>query len=71
MKKLLQAKKLGSAIPLAVVTVLILLAIGTGLLSMDLNSRIFSTLTTSDIYAQCVADEGLTIALFRMNITGE
>ena len=71
MKKLLQAKKLGSAIPLAVVTVLILLAIGTGLLSMGLNSRIFSTLTTSYIYAQCVTDEGLTMALFKMNITGE
>jgi len=60
MKKLLQAKKRGSAIPLAVVALLILLAMGSGLLSMGLNSRIFSIRTTSDITARCVADTGLT-----------
>ncbi len=67
MKKLLQMKKRGSAIPLAVVTVLILLAMGTGLLSMGLNSRTFSTRTTSDIMARCAADAGLTMAIFAMN----
>ena len=51
MKKLLKSKERGSAIPLAVVAVLILLAMGTGLLSMGLNSRTFSTRTTSDIIA--------------------
>ncbi|HUU18854.1 MAG TPA: hypothetical protein VMW72_17010 [Sedimentisphaerales bacterium] len=71
MKKLLQAKKRGSAIPLAVVALLILLGMGSGLLSLGLDSRIFSTLTTSDITAQCVADEGLTTTLFRTNITAE
>jgi len=67
MKKLLQSKKRGSAIPLAVVALLILLAMGTGLLSLGLNSRIFSIRTTSDITARCAADAGLTMALFRMN----
>jgi len=70
-KKLLQVKKHGSAVALAVVAFLILLAMGLGLLSMGLNSRIFPTLTNSYIYAQCVTDEGLTMALFKMNITGE
>jgi len=67
MKKLLQSKKRGSAIPLVVVALLILLAMGTGLLSLGLNSRIFSIRTTSDIMARCAADAGLTMALFRMN----
>ncbi len=51
MRKLLQSKKRGSAIPLAVVAVLILLAMGTGLLSLGLNSRVFSIRTISDIVA--------------------
>ena len=67
MKKLQQSKRRGSAIPLAVVALLILLAMGTGLLSLGLNSRIFSIRTTSDISARCAADAGLTMALFRMN----
>ena len=67
MKKLLQTKKRGSAIPLAIVVVLILLAMGTGLLSMGLNSRTFSLRTTSDITARCAADTGLTMALYQMN----
>lgn len=67
MKKLLQLKKRGSAIPLAVIALLILLAMGTGLLSLGLNSRVFSIRTTSDIMARCAADAGLTMALFRMN----
>jgi len=67
MKKLLQSKKRGSAIPLAVVVLLILLAMGTGLLRLGLNSRIFSIRTTSDIAARCAADAGLTKALFEMN----
>jgi hypothetical protein len=67
MKKLLQTKKRGSAIPLAVVVVLILLALGTGLLSMGLHSRTFSLRTTSDITARSAADTGLTMALFQMN----
>lgn len=67
MKKLLQSKKRGSAIPLAVVAVVILLAMGMGLLRLGLNSRIFSIRTTSNIAARCAADAGLTTALFEMN----
>jgi hypothetical protein len=67
MKKLLQTKKRGSAIPLAIVVVLILLAMGTGLLSLGLNIRIFSIRTASDITARSAADAGLTMALFEMN----
>ncbi|MHC4560937.1 MAG: DUF7305 domain-containing protein, partial [Planctomycetota bacterium] len=67
MKKLLQSKRRGSAIPLALVAVLILLAMGTGLLSMGLNSRTFATRSTSGIKARCAADAGLTKALFSIN----
>ncbi|MHC4727376.1 MAG: DUF7305 domain-containing protein [Planctomycetota bacterium] len=67
MKKLSKSKKQGSAVVLAMVVVIILLAMGTGLLSMGLNSRTFSTRTTSDITARCAADTGLTMALFQMN----
>ena len=67
MKKLLQSKKRGSAIPLAVLVLFILLAMGTGLLRLGLNSRVFSTRSASDIEARCAADAGLTKALFEMN----
>lgn len=67
MNKILQSKKRGSAIPLAVVAVLILLAMGTGLLSLGLHSRINSIRTASDIAARSAADAGLIKALFEMN----
>lgn len=49
MKKLLQAKKGGSTILPTVVAFLILLAMGAGLLSICLKSRIFSPRIASDI----------------------
>lgn len=67
MKKLLQSKRRGFAIPLAVVVVMILFAMGVGLLSLGTNSRIYSIRTASDIAARCAADAGLTMALFEMN----
>ena len=67
MSKLLKLKMRGSAIPLAVIAVVTLLAIGVGLLSLGLNSRIFAIRTTSDIVARCAADAGLAKALFEMN----
>lgn len=60
-------KKRGSAIPLVMVAVIILLAMGTGLLSLGLHSRSFSIRTSSNIAARCAADAGLTKALFEMN----
>ncbi len=67
MNKMLQSKKRGSAIPLAMLVVVILLATGTGLLSLGLHSRIISIRTASDIAARSAADAGLTKALFEMN----
>lgn len=67
MNKLLHAKERGSAMPLVLVAVMILLAVGVGLLSLGYNSRIFSIRTVSDITARCAADAGLTKALFEMN----
>ncbi len=67
MNKMLQSKKRGSAIPLSMVVVMILLAMGTGLLSLGLHSRIISIRTTSDIAARSAADAGLIKALFEMN----
>ncbi len=67
MNKMRHSKKRGSAIPLAVVAVMILLAMGTGLLSLGLHSRIISIRTASDIAARSAADAGLIKALFEMN----
>jgi hypothetical protein len=67
MKKLLQSRRCGSAIPLAVVAIIILLAMGVGLWSLGFNGRIYSMRTASDIKARCAADAGLTMALFEMN----
>ena len=67
MKKLLRLKRRGSALPLAVVAVIILLAMGVGLLTVGFNGRIYSTRTASAIAARCAADAGLTRALFFMN----
>ena len=49
MQKLQQAKNDGSTLLTAVVAFIILLAMGAGLLSMCLKSRIFSARTASDI----------------------
>jgi hypothetical protein len=67
MNRLLRSKKRGSALPLVVVAVTILLAMGVGLLSLGLNSRIYSIRTASEIVARCAADAGMTEALFEMN----
>ncbi|MHC4227076.1 MAG: DUF7305 domain-containing protein [Planctomycetota bacterium] len=67
MKKILQLKRPGMAVPLAVVAIMILLAMGVGLLSLGLNSRIFAVRSASDIAARCAADAGLEIALYEMN----
>jgi len=66
-KKLLQTKKRGSAIPLAMLVVILLISMGMGLLNLGLHSRTISIRTTSDIAARCAADAGLTKALFEMN----
>ena len=67
MKKLLQSKKRGTALPLAIVAILILLAVGVGLLGLGFQGRVYSFRTASDIAARCAADAGLAKALFEMN----
>ncbi|MBC8470945.1 MAG: hypothetical protein H8D56_15845 [Planctomycetes bacterium] len=67
MKKLIQSKKRGSAIPLAMLLVVLLISMGMGLLNLGLHSRMISIRTSSDIAARCAADAGLTKALFEMN----
>jgi len=60
-------KRRGLAIPMAVVAVMILLAMGVGILSLGTNTRVYSIRMASDIAARCAADAGLAIALFEMN----
>jgi len=60
-------KRRGIALPLAVVAAILLLAVGVGLLSLGLNSRIYSTRNAQEIQARCAADSGLTKALFELN----
>lgn len=66
MKKM-ALKHRGSALPLALVVIALLLIMGSTLLSMGLSSRIYSLRTTADITARCAADAGLTRALYEMN----
>jgi len=63
----LQLKRKGSAIILVLIAIVILLAAGTGLLSLGLQNRIFVIRNASDIAARCAVDAGLTKALFEMN----
>lgn len=66
-RKRLPSKRRGDAMPLAIVAVMLLLAMGTALLSLGLRARIYSIRVVSDITARCAADAGLTTALFEMN----
>lgn len=67
MKKLLRGQRRGAAVPLALVAILILLAMGVGLLGLGANNRIYAARTSSVIAARCAADAGLTLALSQMN----
>lgn len=60
-------KRRGAVLPLVMFAVVILLTMGTGLLALGLNSRIFSIRAASAIKARTAADAGLTRALFEMN----
>jgi len=65
--KLLQSKRKGSAIVMVMLVIVALLAAGTGLLGIGLQSRIFAIRNVSDITARCAVDAGMTKALFEMN----
>lgn len=66
-KRLIRFQRRGSALPLVMSTLVILLMIGTGLLSLGLNSRTFAVRTGDQIQARCAADAGTKKALFEMN----
>lgn len=53
--------------PLALVAVMLLLAMGVGLLHVGLSNRIYSARTAAAIAARSAADAGLSRALFEMN----
>ena len=57
----------GFALATMLCTVVILLIIGMGILSVGLQSRGFAVRSSSDIAARCAADAGVTKALFEMN----
>jgi hypothetical protein len=67
MKRLPQLRNRGSAMALAVVAMMILFAMGVGLLALASNTRIYSARMTSAVAARCAADAGVTKALFEMN----
>jgi len=53
--------------PLALLAVALLLIMGTGVLRLGLNGRIFAIRASSDITARAAADAAITMALFAMN----
>lgn len=67
LKKFLRSKRRGDAMPLAVLVAMLLLAMGVGILSLGVHSRLYSTRVAFNIAAQCAADAGLEMALFEMN----
>jgi hypothetical protein len=57
----------GSVITLVLLTAVILLVLGMGLLSLGLRSRFFAVKRSSKIAARCAADAGLAQAIYEMN----
>ena len=66
-KKLLQAKRKGSAMALVLFAMVILLVLGNGLLSLGLHGKMQAIRACSQIRARSAADAGLVKALFEMN----
>lgn len=65
--KKFSSQESGAALPLVMIVIVILLMIGTGLLTLGMHGRIFAIRTASQIAARCAADAGLTQAIFEMN----
>lgn len=66
-KLLIRRGNRGFALATMLCTVVILLIIGMGILSVGLQSRGFAVRSSSDIVARCAADAGVTKAVFEMN----
>lgn len=61
------AAKTGAILPLVMVAIVLLLAMGTGLLSLGWHSRVYAIRSNTDIEARCAVDAGFTKALLQMN----
>lgn len=68
MKKILQANRRGAAMPLAMIAIMILLAMGVGLLSLGSISRVYAVRVSSAIAARAAADSALTKGLYEINL---
>ncbi|MHC4192662.1 MAG: hypothetical protein ACYSP9_00635, partial [Planctomycetota bacterium] len=66
-KKRMKSKRKGSAIAIVVCSLVILLYLGRGVLSLGLHGQLGAIRSSSDITARAAADAGLTKALFQMN----
>jgi len=66
-KRASRLRRHGYALPSVFSMLVILLTLGTGLLSLGLHSRIQAIHTGNEIAARCAADAGMTKALFEMN----
>ena len=67
MKTRIRNKRKGAAVPLAMIAIMILLAMGVGLLSIGGTARVYAVRTSSAIAARAAADSGLAMALYEMN----
>ena len=67
MNKLLRPNSKGSVIAMVMLTLVILLVVGVGLLHLGMQSRVFSVKTSSSMAARCAADAGLVKAMYEMN----
>ena len=65
--KTVKLKNRGDALLLALIAIVLLLTVGTSILSLGLKARVYSIRDASDISARCAADAGLTKALYEMN----
>jgi len=63
----IQSQKHGSVIVLVMFVTAILSLLGTAVLSLGLNSRVFAARSATQIAARCAADAGLEKAIFEMN----
>ena len=66
-KKWLQSKRDGFAIAIVLCSVVLILIVGVGVLSVGMHSRMRGVRTSSEIAARSAADAGLAKALFTLN----
>jgi hypothetical protein len=67
MNKLLRPNSKGSVIAMVMLTLVVLLIVGVGLLHLGMQSRVLSVQRSSSMAARCAADAGLAKAMYEMN----